>query len=155
MHKVAALQPAAREQEPRGRYPVERIVVALESPVLRIEVLQASLRMELSMSKTNTVSPLRQRMIEDIAARCSAAAQLPATSCLGAFGRPSVQHADRLCLPASKNQHRCGHLGRGTVGRPIDLSQDCNRKAAQLTFRRPRSLFKGNVERAWEPPNVR
>src|ERR1700752_1046476 len=49
--------------------PVERIVVALESPVLRIEVLQPSLRKELSMSDTNTVSPLRQRMIEDMAAR--------------------------------------------------------------------------------------
>jgi hypothetical protein len=39
------------------------------SPVLRIEVLQTSLKMELSMSETNTVSPLRQRMIEDMAAR--------------------------------------------------------------------------------------
>ena len=38
-HKVAALQPAAREQEPRDRQPVERIVVGLESPILRIEVL--------------------------------------------------------------------------------------------------------------------
>jgi hypothetical protein len=38
-HKVAALQPAAREQEPRGLWPVERIVVALGSPTLRIEVL--------------------------------------------------------------------------------------------------------------------
>ena len=27
-HKVAALQPAAREQEPRGRYPVERTAIA-------------------------------------------------------------------------------------------------------------------------------
>src|SRR5262249_47026174 len=69
LHKVAALQPAAREQEPRGRQSIEMIVVALESPVLRIEVLQASLRMELPMSKTNTVSPLRLRMIEDMAAR--------------------------------------------------------------------------------------
>src|SRR5579864_4038555 len=41
----------------------------VESPVLRIEVLQPSLRKELSMSDTNTVSPLRQRMIEDMAAR--------------------------------------------------------------------------------------
>ena len=38
-HKVAARQPAARGQEPRGRQPVEWIVVALESPILRIEVL--------------------------------------------------------------------------------------------------------------------
>ena len=37
--------------------------------MLRIEVLQPSLRKELSMSDTNTVSPLRQRMIEDMAAR--------------------------------------------------------------------------------------
>jgi hypothetical protein len=44
-------------------------VVALESPALRIEVLQPSLWKELSMSGTNTVSPLRQRMIEDMAAR--------------------------------------------------------------------------------------
>ena len=41
----------------------------MESPVLRIEVSSTSLRMELSMSETNTVSPLRQRMIEDMAAR--------------------------------------------------------------------------------------
>ena len=41
----------------------------MESPVLRIEVSSTSLRMELSMSGTNTVSPLRQRMIEDMAAR--------------------------------------------------------------------------------------
>ena len=41
----------------------------VESPVLRIEVSSTSLRMELSMSETNTVSPLRQRMIEDMAAR--------------------------------------------------------------------------------------
>jgi integrase/recombinase XerD len=41
----------------------------MESPVLRIEVFTISLRMELSMSKTNTVSPLRQPMIEDMAAR--------------------------------------------------------------------------------------
>jgi hypothetical protein len=27
-HKVAALQPAAREQEPRGRHPVERTAMA-------------------------------------------------------------------------------------------------------------------------------
>ena len=39
------------------------------SPVLRIEVSSTSLRMELSMSDTRTVSPLRQRMIEDMAAR--------------------------------------------------------------------------------------
>ena len=41
----------------------------MESRVLRIEVLSTSLRMELSMSDTTTVSPLRQRMIEDMAAR--------------------------------------------------------------------------------------
>jgi len=28
MHKVAALQPAAREQEPRGRQPMERTAIA-------------------------------------------------------------------------------------------------------------------------------
>src|SRR6201981_2906749 len=39
------------------------------SPVVRIEVSSTSLRMELSMSDTKTVSPLRQRMIEDMAAR--------------------------------------------------------------------------------------
>ena len=44
-------------------------MVALESPILRIEVMSTSLRMELPMSETNTVSPLRQRMIEDMAAR--------------------------------------------------------------------------------------
>jgi hypothetical protein len=44
-------------------------MVAPESPVLRIEVLSTSLRKELSMSDTNNVSPLRQRMIEDMAAR--------------------------------------------------------------------------------------
>ncbi len=38
----------------------------MESPVLRIEVSSTSLRMELSMSDTATVSPLRQRMIEDM-----------------------------------------------------------------------------------------
>jgi hypothetical protein len=43
--------------------------MALESPVPRIEVSSTSLRMELPMSETNTVSPLRQRMIEDMAAR--------------------------------------------------------------------------------------
>src|SRR5712671_1323779 len=57
-HKVAALQPAAREQEPRWR-----------APVLRIEVSSTSLRKELPMSETNTVSPLRQHMIEDMVAR--------------------------------------------------------------------------------------
>jgi len=36
---------------------------------VRIEVSSTSLRMELSMSDTKTVSPLRQRMIEDMAAR--------------------------------------------------------------------------------------
>ena len=41
----------------------------MESTILRIEVSSTSLRMELSMSETNTVSPLRQRMIEDMAAR--------------------------------------------------------------------------------------
>ena len=41
----------------------------MESPVLRIEVSSTSLRMELPMSETTTVSPLRQRMIEDMAAR--------------------------------------------------------------------------------------
>src|SRR5205823_2688280 len=41
----------------------------MESPVLRIEVSSTSLRMELPMSETNTVSPLRQRMIEDMVAR--------------------------------------------------------------------------------------
>jgi hypothetical protein len=41
----------------------------VEDPVLRIEVSSTSLRMELSMRETNTVSPLRQRMIEDMAAR--------------------------------------------------------------------------------------
>src|SRR5499433_292303 len=41
----------------------------MESPVLRIEVSSTSLRKELPMSETNTVSPLRQRMIEDMAAR--------------------------------------------------------------------------------------
>src|ERR1700692_1550289 len=40
-----------------------------ESPILRSRVLSTSLRMELPMSETNTVSPLRQRMIEDMAAR--------------------------------------------------------------------------------------
>src|SRR6516164_9284449 len=39
------------------------------SSVLRIEVSSTSLRMELSMSDTKTVSPLRQRMIDDMAAR--------------------------------------------------------------------------------------
>ena len=41
----------------------------MESPVLRIEVSSTSLRMEFPMSETNSVSPLRQRMIEDMAAR--------------------------------------------------------------------------------------
>src|ERR671936_885885 len=41
----------------------------MESPVLRIEVSSTSLRQELPMSETNTVSPLRQRMIDDMAAR--------------------------------------------------------------------------------------
>ena len=41
----------------------------MESPVLRIEVSSTSLRQELPMSETNTVSPLRQRMLEDMAAR--------------------------------------------------------------------------------------
>src|SRR5499433_2946428 len=41
----------------------------MESPVLRIEVSSTSLRTELPMSETNTVSPLRQRMIEDMVAR--------------------------------------------------------------------------------------
>src|ERR1044071_4773144 len=41
----------------------------MESSVLRIEVLPTSLKMELPMSETNTVSPLRQRMLEDMAAR--------------------------------------------------------------------------------------
>src|SRR5258708_36278413 len=39
------------------------------SPILRSRVLSTSLRMELPMSETNTVSPLRRRMIEDMAAR--------------------------------------------------------------------------------------
>src|SRR5215813_12758043 len=68
-HEVAALQPAAREQEPRGREPGEKIVVAMESSRPENRVLQTSLRKELPMSDTNTVSPLRQRMIEDMAAR--------------------------------------------------------------------------------------
>src|SRR6201984_1340948 len=41
----------------------------MESPVLRIEVSSTSPRMELPMSETNTVSPLRQRMVEDMTAR--------------------------------------------------------------------------------------
>src|SRR5215831_19288961 len=69
MHEVAALQPAAREQEPRGREPGEKIVVAMESSRPENRVLQTALRKELSMSETNTVSPLRQRMIEDMAGR--------------------------------------------------------------------------------------
>src|SRR5215831_14693739 len=68
-HEVAALQPAARGQEPRGREPGEKIVVAMESSRPENRVLQTSLRKELSMSETNTVSPLRQRMIEDMAGR--------------------------------------------------------------------------------------
>jgi hypothetical protein len=42
------------------------------------------------MSDPNTVSPLRQQMIEDMAARKlnPSGAQLPATSCLGAFWTP-------------------------------------------------------------------
>ena len=39
------------------------------SPILRIEVSSTSLRMELSMSDTKTVGPLRQCMIDDMAAR--------------------------------------------------------------------------------------
>jgi hypothetical protein len=39
------------------------------APVLRIEVSSTSLRKELPMSETNIVSPLRQRMLEDMAAR--------------------------------------------------------------------------------------
>ena len=42
MHEVAALRPAAREQEPRGRSPIERRVIAQESPTLSIEVLSTS-----------------------------------------------------------------------------------------------------------------
>src|SRR5215469_18361253 len=60
-HEVAALQPAAREQEPRGREPGEKIVVAMESSRPENRVLQTSLRKELSMSETNTVS----RRVED------------------------------------------------------------------------------------------
>jgi hypothetical protein len=41
----------------------------VESPALGIEAFVNLIRMELSMSKTDTVSPLRQRMIEDMAAR--------------------------------------------------------------------------------------
>src|ERR1700741_5590496 len=41
----------------------------MSSSVLRIEVSSTSLRMELPMSETNSVSPLRQRMLEDMAAR--------------------------------------------------------------------------------------
>src|SRR5215472_2745391 len=43
--------------------------MALESPILRMEVSSTSPRKELPMSETNTVSPLRHRMIEDMAAR--------------------------------------------------------------------------------------
>src|SRR6516165_4801858 len=63
MHKVAVLQPAARGKRREDGHSGEG------SPVLRIEVSSTSLRMELSMSDTRTVSPLRQRMIEDMAAR--------------------------------------------------------------------------------------
>ena len=41
----------------------------MENPVLRIEVSLTSLRMEFFMSDTTTISPLRQRMIEDMTAR--------------------------------------------------------------------------------------
>src|SRR5262252_1692396 len=48
-------------QEPRDREPGEKIVVAMESSRPENRVLQTSLRKELSMSETNTVS----RRVED------------------------------------------------------------------------------------------
>jgi hypothetical protein len=85
----------------------------VESPVLRIEVSSTSLTMELPMSETNTVSPLRQRMIEDMAARklnpktqrghissCKRLAA-PATSCLGAFRSPAASTPGQTVIPAS------------------------------------------------------
>src|SRR5215472_10980290 len=56
-HEVAALQPAAREREPRGREPGEKIVVAMESSRPENRVLQTSLRKELSMRWGNGPSP--------------------------------------------------------------------------------------------------
>jgi integrase len=44
-------------------------------------------------------------------ARCTTGAQLPATSCLGAFWTPSATALARVVMPASKNLHRLGHRG--------------------------------------------
>jgi hypothetical protein len=68
-HKLAALQPAARGKRREAGSQLRGQAQRRGSPVLRIEVSSTSLRTELSMSDTRTVSPLRQRMIEDMAAR--------------------------------------------------------------------------------------
>jgi hypothetical protein len=59
-----------KSREAGGQLRVWIIVAAVESPCPQNRgVFSASIRKELSMSDTNTVSPLRQRMIEDMAAR--------------------------------------------------------------------------------------
>ena len=57
---AGAERPVASREDTNSRW---------RAPSSRIEVSSTSLWMELSMSETNTVSPLRQRMIEDMAAR--------------------------------------------------------------------------------------
>jgi hypothetical protein len=83
-----------------------------------------------AQSETNTVSPLRQRMIEDMAARklnphtqrIALAAQplpnFPRLRALALFGRRPPECEAPLVMPASKNLHRSSHrvgagLGRG------------------------------------------
>ena len=99
----------------------------MECPVLRIEVSSTSLRMEFPMSGANTTSPLRQRMLEDMAARKLTHTRSAATFTVasgsppGSNARPIRQHPGYVSLDQLKVMgaiERCrtaalgGHVAR-------------------------------------------
>jgi hypothetical protein len=88
-HEVAALQPAAREQEPRGRQPVERTAMAGWQG--RHDQLMYCRRRVHHRDRHQHTIP--------IALAALPGAMLPATSFLGAFWTPasSVCRASRRC----------------------------------------------------------
>jgi hypothetical protein len=94
----------------------------MENPVLRIEVSLTSLGMELSMSDTTPISPLRQRMIEDMNAR-----QLGAHS-----QRSHIYSCKRFAAFLMSIGIESGPLIGVQKGPPLDRRRGASRERARL-----------------------
>ena len=108
----------------RSRAPVDAFRALAEMPITRFPISPVQIRPP-SCGVASTIE--LGATSNPHSTRCPAGAQLPATSCLGAFWTPASSAAESLVMPASKNQHTTGLMHRSKqhrYSRQLRLARD-------------------------------